>query len=184
MGLPHAHAPGRAVNIRDTIAAISTPPGRGGLGIVRLSGPQARAIAEDILRFKPGFEWKPWTAALAELVDDQDNIIDHVVVTFFAAPRSYTADDVVEISCHGSPVVLRHALERACAAGTRLAEPGEFTLRAFLNGRIDLPRAEAVRDAFTNAITDVPILKRPTGDRVSEHAPTLKSIAKALLNHC
>ena len=69
-----------------------------------------------------------------------------MVVTFFAAPRSYTAEDVVEISCHGSPVVLRFALERACAAGARLAEPGEFTLRAYLNGRIDLPQAEAVRD--------------------------------------
>ena len=72
--------------------------------------------------------------------------MDHVVVTFFAAPRSYTAEDVVEISCHGAPVVLRYALERACQAGARLAEPGEFTLRAYLNGRIDLPRAEAVRD--------------------------------------
>jgi len=72
--------------------------------------------------------------------------VDHVVVTYFAAPRSYTAEDVVEISCHGSPVVLRFALERACAAGARLAEPGEFTLRAYLKGRIDLPRAEAVRD--------------------------------------
>ena len=69
-----------------------------------------------------------------------------MVVTFFEAPRSYTAEDVVEISCHGSPVVLRHAVERALAAGARLAEPGEFTLRAFLNGRIDLPQAEAVRD--------------------------------------
>ena len=69
-----------------------------------------------------------------------------MVVTFFARPRSYTAEDVVEISCHGSPVVLRHAVERAVDAGARLAEPGEFTLRAFLNGRIDLPQAEAVRD--------------------------------------
>ena len=134
------------MNIRDTIAAISTPPGRGGIGIVRLSGPDARAIAENILRFKPDFAWTPWTAALAELADAEGHTIDHVVVTFFAAPRSYTADDVVEISCHGSPVVLRHALERVCAAGARLAEPGEFTLRAYLNGRIDLPRAEAVRD--------------------------------------
>ncbi len=72
--------------------------------------------------------------------------VDQVVVTYFAAPRSYTAEDVIEISCHGAPVVLRFALERACAAGARLAEPGEFTLRAYLNGRIDLPRAEAVRD--------------------------------------
>jgi tRNA modification GTPase len=134
------------VNIRDTIAAISTPPGRGGIGIVRLSGPDARAIAERILKLRLDFVWTPWTAALAELTDTQGHTIDHVVVTFFAAPRSYTADDVVEISCHGSPVVLRHALERACAAGARLAEPGEFTLRAYLNGRIDLPRAEAVRD--------------------------------------
>ena len=69
-----------------------------------------------------------------------------MVVTFFEAPRSYTAEDLVEISCHGSPVVLRHAVERALEAGARLAEPGEFTLRAFLNGRIDLPQAEAVRD--------------------------------------
>jgi tRNA modification GTPase len=73
-------------------------------------------------------------------------VIDEVVATFFAAPRSYTAEDLVEISCHGSPVVLRFAVERACAAGARLAEPGEFSLRAYLNGRIDLPQAEAVRD--------------------------------------
>ena len=72
--------------------------------------------------------------------------IDTVVATYFAAPRSYTAEDVVEIACHGSPVILRHCLEQACAAGARLAEPGEFTLRAYLNGRIDLPQAEAVRD--------------------------------------
>ena len=80
------------------------------------------------------------------LLDAEGHAVDHVVVTYFAAPRSYTAEDVVEISCHGSPVVLRHALERACDAGARLAEPGEFTLRAYLNGRIDLPQAEAVRD--------------------------------------
>ncbi len=73
-------------------------------------------------------------------------MIDEVVATFFAAPRSYTAEDLVEISCHGSPVVLRFAIERACAAGARLAEPGEFSLRAFLNGRVDLAQAEAVRD--------------------------------------
>ncbi len=83
---------------------------------------------------------------LAELPDAAGHAVDHVVVTYFAAPRSYTAEDVIEISCHGAPVVLRFALERACASGARLAEPGEFTLRAYLNGRIDLPRAEAVRD--------------------------------------
>ena len=131
--------------IPETIAAISTPPGRGGIGVVRLSGSNARAICERILRFRDGFTWTPWTATLAEL-RDKTGTVDHVVVTHFAAPRSYTAEDVVEIACHGSPVVLRFALERACAAGARLAEPGEFTLRAYINGRIDLPRAEAVRD--------------------------------------
>jgi tRNA modification GTPase len=78
--------------------------------------------------------------------DAEGHTIDRVVVTYFEAPRSYTSEDLVEISCHGSPVLLRHAVERACAAGARLAAPGEFTLRAFLNGRIDLPRAEAIRD--------------------------------------
>ncbi len=132
--------------LNDTIAAISTAPGRSGLGIIRLSGNLSRAISGKILRFRPNHEWKPWTAALAELVDDSGAAIDQVVVTYFAAPRSYTAEDLVEISCHGSPVVLRFCLERACQAGARLAEPGEFTLRAYLNGRIDLPQAEAVRD--------------------------------------
>ena len=113
---------------------------------MRLSGPEARSIAEGILRFHAGHAWRPWTAGLAELIDSEGRTVDHVVVTYFAKPRSYTAEDVIEISCHGSPVVLRHALERACAAGARLAEPGEFTLRAYLNGRIDLPRAEAIRD--------------------------------------
>ncbi len=127
--------------IHDTIVAISTPAGRGGLGVVRLSGADARSIAERLLTFHRAPEWRPWHAQLARLSD-----VDEVVATFFAAPRSYTAEDVVEISCHGSPVVLRYALERAMEAGARLAEPGEFTLRAFLNGRIDLPRAEAVRD--------------------------------------
>ncbi len=134
------------MNLRDTIVAVSTPPGRGGIGVVRLSGVDARRIAEAILRFSPGFTFEPWTAALAELIDPDGHAVDQVVVIYFAAPRSYTAEDLIEISCHGAPVVLRFALERACANGARLAEPGEFTLRAYLNGRIDLPRAEAVRD--------------------------------------
>jgi tRNA modification GTPase len=132
------------MQLHDTIAAISTPPGRGGIGIIRLSGAGSRAIAEKILKRPP--DWKPWTATLADLIDAEFRVIDHVVVTYFAAPRSYTAEDVVEIACHGSPVVLSHAFEQACNAGARLAEPGEFTLRAYVNGRIDLPQAEAIRD--------------------------------------
>jgi len=83
---------------------------------------------------------------MADLADSAGRTIDQIIVTYFQAPHSYTAEDVIEISCHGSPVVLRHAVENACKRGARLAEPGEFTLRAFVNGRIDLPRAEAVRD--------------------------------------
>ena len=112
--------------------------------MVRLSGPDARSIAERILRIRNHLE--SWTAALADLIDRDGNAVDHVVVTFFQSPKSYTSEDVVEISCHGAPVVLRFCVERACETGARLAEPGEFTLRAYLNGRIDLPQAEAVRD--------------------------------------
>src|SRR5581483_5133110 len=136
----------RLLRLHDTIAAISTPLARAGIGVVRISGPVARAVAEQLLRFQPGAEWRARHATLADLVDENGAVIDRVVATLFAAPHSYTAEDVVEISCHGSPVVLRFCLTRACAAGARLAEPGEFTLRAFLNGRIDLPQAEAIRD--------------------------------------
>lgn len=130
----------------DTIAAVSTPPGRGGIGIIRVSGSDARAIVESVFRFSDTPPWKPWSATLATLPDSGGHAVDQVVITYFAAPRSYTAEDVIEISCHGSPVVLRYALERLCQAGARLAEPGEFTLRAYVNGRIDLPQAEAIRD--------------------------------------
>lgn len=134
------------MRLKDTIAAVSTPPGRGGLGVIRISGAQAREISARVLRFANEPDWRPWSAAIAELPDESGQPVDRVIVTFFAAPRSYTAEDVVEISCHGSPAVLRFALERICAAGARLAEPGEFTLRAYVNGRIDLPQAEGVRD--------------------------------------
>lgn len=113
--------------------------------MVRLSGPEARSIASPMLRVKRDLE--PGRALFGELLDPESNSrIDEVVVTFFAKPHSYTTDDVVEISAHGSPVVLRHVVELATARGARLAEPGEFTMRAFLNGRIDLTQAEAVRD--------------------------------------
>ena len=136
----------RSMNPRDTIVALSTPNNRGGLGVVRISGPRSREIAGSILRFAHQPRWRSWSSELAELVDAGGAVIDRAVVSFFEAPRSYTAEDVVEISCHGSPVVLRLCVERAVEAGARIAEPGEFTLRAYMNGRIDLPQAEAVRD--------------------------------------
>ena len=131
------------MNLDDTIVAIATPPGRGGIGVVRLAGPEARAIAGRMLRL--GREWEAGRAVRCDLVESGSRI-DEVVVTYFAAPHSYTTDDIVEISAHGSPVVLRHIVELSLAGGARLAEPGEFTMRAFLNGRIDLTQAEAVRD--------------------------------------
>jgi tRNA modification GTPase len=135
------------MHLDDTIVALATPPGRGGIGVVRLSGAEARAIARPILRLAQGHDFEPGRAHFAELIEPSTGErIDEVVVTFFAKPHSYTADDVVEISCHGSPVVLRHVVQIAMAQGARLAEPGEFTMRAFLNGRIDLTQAEAVRD--------------------------------------
>ena len=113
--------------------------------MVRLSGPESRAIASSMLRLK--HEMDPGRTTLAELIEpDSGERIDEAVVTFFAKPHSYTTDDVIEISAHGSPVVLRHVVEMAVARGARLAEPGEYTMRAFLNGRLDLTQAEAVRD--------------------------------------
>jgi tRNA modification GTPase len=134
------------MNLRDTIVALSTPFGRGGLGVVRLSGPQSRPIVESILRFAAGSDWRSWCSRLGKLIDDSGAEIDQVVASFFEQPRSYTGEDVVEISCHGAPVVLRFCVERAVTMGARPAEPGEFTLRAYLNGRLDLPQAEAVRE--------------------------------------
>jgi tRNA modification GTPase len=141
----------------DTIAAISTPAGRGGIGIVRLSGPDALRIAGQILQplestansqedGTPSLCLEPWRVRLAALTDEQGNTLDRVLATCFQKPRSYTGEDVVEISCHGSPVLLEFLIRRCLAAGARLAEPGEFTMRAFLNGRMDLTQAEAVRD--------------------------------------
>jgi tRNA modification GTPase len=151
------------VNLDDTVVAIATPAGRGGIGVVRLAGPEAVSIAQPMLRLTHTLE--PGRAVFGELVEPEAKNyvqaaaihraeldgasgarIDEVVVTYFQKPHSYTTDDIVEISAHGSPVVLRHIVEVALARGARLAEPGEFTMRAFLNGRIDLIQAEAVRD--------------------------------------
>jgi len=163
------------MQLHDTIVAIATPPGRGGLGVVRLSGPSALSIAESILRFHASGAWSPWQARLAELTDSQGHPVDEVVATYFAAPRSYTAEDVVEIACHGSPVVLRHAVERSLDGGARLAEPGEFTLRAFVNGRIDLPQAEAIRDLIdATTLYQARVAARQAGGSVSRHLAPLK----------
>ena len=215
-----------AFSTTDTIVAIATPPGRGGIGVVRLSGADARAIAGGLIahvrpleprhatftlvRIAPyvvsgfsrtveasGFpalseregsrtvtdvgagsrtKTDGWAGSrtmtdvgsnsVADVEADSGSVtdaIDHVVVTYFPAPHSYTGEDVVELSAHGSPVVLRAIVAAGVAGGARLAEPGEFTLRAFLNGRIDLPQAEAVADLI-DAVT--PLQARAAFDQL------------------
>jgi tRNA modification GTPase len=134
---------------QDTIVAIATPPGRGGIGLVRLSGASARAIAAPLYRSHDGrlrAELAAGRARFAEIVDEAGAVLDEAVVTYFAAPHSYTSEDVVEIAAHGSPVLLDWLVRAAIRGGARLAQPGEFTQRAFLSGRLDLTQAEAVND--------------------------------------
>ena len=126
----------------DTIVAIATPSGVGGIAVVRLSGPSAAAIA------RPHLEPMPTEARRATfaLFTEGETTIDEVVVTLFSAPHSYTGEETVEISCHGSRYVQQAILQCLIDSGARLAEPGEFTMRAFLNGRLNLSQAEAVAD--------------------------------------
>ncbi|HJZ77224.1 MAG TPA: tRNA uridine-5-carboxymethylaminomethyl(34) synthesis GTPase MnmE [Vicinamibacterales bacterium] len=151
----------------DTIVAIATPPGRGGIGVVRLSGPDAHPLACALIGRERPLAPRHATFATIRLKDGDPtgpaDAIDHAVVTLFPAPHSYTGDDVVEISAHGSPVVLHAIVAAAMAAGARHAEPGEFTLRAFLNGRIDLMQAEAVADLI-DAVT--PLQARAAFDQL------------------
>jgi tRNA modification GTPase len=135
-------------NSEDTIAAIATPLGIGGVGIVRLSGDKAVSIVDPIFRPAAGDSLASAEShrMLYGWIATEDGPIDEVLVVAMRAPRSYTREDVVEIHCHGGPLVLQTVLELVCWAGARLAEPGEFTLRAFFNGRIDLTQVEAVAD--------------------------------------
>jgi tRNA modification GTPase len=128
----------------DTIVAISTPPGRGGIGIVRLSGPDALAIAQNLLALKQPLAHAH--ARFTHILDEANTTIDEAIVTAFLAPNSYTGEDLVEIAAHGSPVVLDYIVRRALTFGARVAEPGEFSRRAFLAGRLDLTQAEAIHD--------------------------------------
>lgn len=138
-----------------TIAAISTPPGVGGIAVIRLSGPDAWQIASQHLSLSPqGSQPAPNTARRC-LFRVGEAVVDEVVATWFCAPRSYTGEDIVEVSCHGSLYVQQTILQALLGSGAVMAEPGEFTRRAFLNGRLDLSQAEAVADLIdsTNAVT-------------------------------
>jgi tRNA modification GTPase len=126
----------------DTIAAIATPPGTGGIGIVRLSGIQALAIAEELSQS----ELEPGKIQFRSFIDGIGEAIDHGLCLYFKAPHSFSGEDCVEIQAHGGPIVLDMLLERVCALGARLARAGEFSERAFLNGKVDLAQAEAIAD--------------------------------------
>jgi tRNA modification GTPase len=179
----------------DTIVAISTPPGRGGIGIVRLSGPRARSIGESMVQLRQPLA--PGRARFAEILDrtpadpsakdsnaapEAAPVLDEAVVTWFAAPHSYTSEDVVEIAGHGAPVLLDALLRQCIAQGARLAEPGEFTQRAFLSGRLDLTQAEAVHDLIqSSTLQQARTAARQLGGALSKQVQPVKEQLIALI---
>jgi len=167
--------------LEDTIVAISTPTGQGGIGIVRMSGKEAVRVAGKMFKTKKGSsisKFKSYTVHYGWIVR-KNEIIDEVLLTIMRAPKSYTRENVVEISCHGGSVPLRAILTLAIDLGARLAEPGEFTKRAFLNGRIDLPQAEAVLDIIRSK-TDA-FLKVSHNQLKGELSVELEKIREGLL---
>ena len=134
----------------DTIVAPATLPGTGAISVVRLSGPATLSVLDQIIRFKSGDASSSdgYRIKYGIVTDSDDSVLDEVLTALFRAPHSYTGEDMAEISCHASPYIVSRLLERLVAAGVRLAEPGEFTRRAFMNGRMDLAQAEAVADVI------------------------------------
>ena len=160
---------------QETIVAISTPVGRGGIGVVRLSGPQAREIVAALVRLRHPLA--AGRARFGELVDVATGaVLDEAVVTLFAAPNSYTGEDVVEIAAHGSPVLLEYIVRQCCVGGARVAEPGEFTQRAFLAGRIDLTQAEAVNDLIgSSTLEQARVAARQMGGALARVVAPMKA---------
>ena len=171
----------------DTIVALSTPPGRSGIGVIRLSGPSALQIAQT-LTGEPSFSQKPNHARLRKIYHPETlALLDEALITYFRGPQSYTGEDVIELSCHGSPVLLRSLVDIILRLNARVADPGEFTLRALAHGKIDLTQAEAIRDlinAQTNAAVqqatrqmrgEVSHVLRPLRDRLLDVIVRLES---------
>ena len=134
----------------ETIAAIATAPGFGGVGIVRISGPAAKVLLESVFRpGNPDFRgFRPWMLHYGRIVSTGEHVLDEALAVYMPGPRSFTGEDVAELHCHGGPAILQAVLEELFGHGARLAQPGEFTRRAFMNGRIDLAQAEAVAEAI------------------------------------
>jgi tRNA modification GTPase len=133
----------------DTIVALATPPGIGALGILRLSGPKAVAIVNELFPSK-NLITQPSHTLHVGVIKENENVLDEVVVSLYKSPKSYTGEDVVEISCHGSQFVQERVLQACMLKGARLAKAGEFTQRAFLNGKLDLTQAEAIADLIAS----------------------------------
>lgn len=131
-----------SVQNTDTIAAIATPPGRGGVGIIRISGPLAKSIAEKVLQKIP----QPRFADYLPFLDENNDVIDSGLALYFVAPNSFTGEDILELQGHGGPIVMDLLLQRVIGLGARIAKPGEFSERAFLNDKVDLAQAEAIAD--------------------------------------
>ena len=140
----------RTNSLDDTIIALSTPPGEGALAIIRLSGPDSIPIVNQQFRDKDLSVKDSHTLHYGSFYNQEGDLVDEVVIGLFRNPRSYTGEDVVEISCHGSSFIIQQILESCITAGARMANPGEFTLRAFLHGKMDLSQAEAVADLIAS----------------------------------
>jgi tRNA modification GTPase len=170
----------------DTIAAISTPPGRGGIGVIRLSGVRALDIASVIFRTETSTPLNDaGRVRFGRVIDPATGEpVDEALLTYFKAPHSYTGEAVVELSCHGSPVILRRVLDLLTALGARIAEPGEFTMRAFLNRRMDLAQAQAVRDCI-NAQTayQARVATRQLEGALSQRLAPIKDALVAVIVH-
>src|SRR5882757_9344357 len=135
----------------DTIVALATPQGIGAIGVIRLSGEKTFTIANELFPSKDLFQQPSHTLHVGFLKEkEKENVLDEVVLSLFKKPTSYTGEDVVEISCHGSPYIQQQIIEACIKAGARLAKAGEFTQRAFLNGKLDLTQAEAVADLIAS----------------------------------
>lgn len=137
-------------NLTDTIVALATPPGIGAIGVIRLSGTEAINIADVVFHGKKLAKQASHTAHFGTIRDENGKIVDEVLATVFIAPKSYTRENTVEISCHGSPYIHQQIIQLLTRKGARLAQPGEFTLRAFMNGQLDLSQAEAVADLIAS----------------------------------
>jgi tRNA modification GTPase len=160
--------------MKDTIVALSTPLGRSGIGVIRLSGENALQITHQLIH-DSNFTLQPRQAYLRKIFDPNNELIDTALITYFKAPHSFTGEDVVEISCHGSPVLLRQIIDLALRFNARLAEPGEFTLRALSSGQINLSQAEAIRDLIDAQTTSaVRQAARQLGGELSNQLQPLK----------